>query len=100
MSGENYAMPESEFPPYRNYEIRDRIEAVNERTMETKGRIESHEMVCAQRYAQILKDIAELKAYVTMISKVGALLAFILFAMEFGKATFPTLFEVIEKGLH
>lgn len=89
-------MPEED--RYHNYEIRDRIDKVNERVIRVEGKQESHELVCAQRYAQILKDIAEVKATVTLVAKAGGIVGLALFMLELGKATFPALFELITKG--
>jgi hypothetical protein len=85
---------------YNNREIRDRIDVVSERVIRAEGRQEGHEAICAQRYAQILKELAELRAVMTLVSKVGLFLAFVLFTLELGRATFPSLFEFITKGMH
>ncbi len=90
-------MPED---PYLNREIRERIETVSDRVFRSEGRQEGHELVCAQRYGQILKELSELKILIITVAKVGLVVAAVLFMLEFGKATFPAIFEAISKGLH
>ena len=80
---------------YRN--VRDKIESVNERVLKGEGRQDGHEMLCAQRYGQILKELTELRASITTIAKVGLFMAFALFMIELGKATFPALFDAITR---
>ena len=77
--------------------LSQRLEQVNEKAIKLAGRIEGHEAVCAQRHAQIIRDLAEMRAYAAMISKVGLILAVMLFGIELGRATFPALFELIER---
>lgn len=83
--------------PYRNYEIRDRIEAVNERVVKLEGKHEGHELICAQRQLQILKEFADLRASIAVVSKVGMFMGFVLFALELGRVTFPALFDLLAK---
>lgn len=84
--------------PYKNYEIRSRIESVNERVVKLEGKHEGHELICAQRQLQVLREFAELRAIITMIAKVGLFIAFVLFALELGRATFPVIFDLLTKG--
>jgi hypothetical protein len=92
---------------YTNRNIRDRIEVVNDRVTEVKGvvtelkgELRGHEQVCLQLNAQILKDIQELRTYITFAIKVGFWLAILLFGVELGKATFPALFDALLKSVH
>lgn len=68
---------------------------VNERVIKNEGRQEGHEQLCAERGAQMLREIAELRAYIVMVTKIGMCLAFALFALELGKATFPAIFAAL-----
>jgi hypothetical protein len=86
-------MPEE---PYR-YEARDRIERVTERALKLEGRIEGHEAICAQRYGQLIKELADMQETIATNSKVGLILIIMLFSLEIGRATFPALFELISK---
>ncbi len=85
--------------PYRNFEIRDRIEAVNERVVKSEGRQEGHELVCAQRYAQIIQNLTELKTNQSTIAKIGLIIAAGLGAIELGRATVPNIIDLL-KALH
>lgn len=85
---------------YTNQNIRDRIEIVNERVIKAEGRQLAHEAICIELNRQVLKDIAELRVYITMVAKVGFWLAILLFGVELGKATFPALFDALLKISH
>lgn len=93
---ESFTMPEE---PYR-YDLRNRVEAINERVVRSEGRQEGHEAVCAQRYAQILKDVAEMRIEMANQSKYGLAIAAVLALIELGRATFPALFDILTKGAH
>lgn len=85
---------------YRPDSMRDRLESVSERVTKTEGRQEGHEALCAQRYSEILKAIAALQGDISSVSRLGLVVAVLLFMLELGKATFPALFELMTKSIH
>jgi hypothetical protein len=112
--GDEYAMPEL---PYRNDQIRDRIETVVERVVRIEGRQEGHELLCANRYSQILKEMTELRSDLAesqkelqaslakseesqwQTNKAMMIAMAVLVFIEIGKASFPALLEAF-KALH
>ena len=84
---------------YRNVDIRDRMDVINERVIKAEGRQDGHESLCAERYKQILDFIAALRANIATVSKVGLLMALVLILIELGKASIPTLLSVLTKAV-
>lgn len=93
-------MPDESEVGYRNFEIRGRIETVNEKVIKMEGRQDGHEILCAQRYNEILKQFVEMNTKVTQVSKTGFIIAVILFLLELGRATIPTVMDLLTKGIH
>ena len=90
-------------------DLRDRIDKISERVTKIEGRLDSHEMLNDQRYNTIIEKITEVrlnldkasiefKTNLDKMSKIGFIIAMMLFAVELGKATFPQILDVVMKG--
>ncbi len=86
--------------PYRNSDIRDRIEVVSQKLSETDTCLRIHTELCTQLNHQILKEIAEIRAYGLLVTKVGFILALALFGVELGKAAWPLIFDIATRSVH
>lgn len=90
-------MPESE-------RDRERMDRILERLTKNEGALLGHEDLCAERYGRILdkigivdKSITETREDMAANSRIYMVLASLLFLMEFGRATFPAIFDLIMK---
>lgn len=75
--------------------FRKRVEEINDKVLTLAGQMRGHEDICAQRYGQLLKDIAEIRSIIWMAMKIAALGFLVLGGIELGKATFPALFDLL-----
>lgn len=81
----------------REYELR-RVDVINEKVLKVEGRQEGHELLCAQRYMQIIKEMTEIRSETATQSRYGLYIAAVLFLLELGRATFPVMFDLLTKG--
>ena len=84
------AMPMPEYDYFRK-----RVEEINDKVLTLAGQMKGHEEICAERYGQLLKDIAEIRSIIWMAMKIAALGFLVLGGIELGKATFPALFDLL-----
>lgn len=93
--------------PIDNDELRHKVDSAIERITRMEGRFDGHETLSSQRYmdtmdrisrmnTDILERITRISADLSNISKWGLIMALLLFSIELGKATFPTLFHVLQ----
>ena len=77
----------------------ERLEQANERMARVEEWSKGHEALCAGRYADIIAKIDEIKSVMTSNGRLYLTIAFALFSLELGKATFPVLFAALAKTL-
>lgn len=77
--------------------IRDRVDRLAEGMIETKGRQQGHEELCAQRYKEILEKISEVKGDMAKLYSRGLVLFIMLLCIALGQAISPALFNTVTK---
>lgn len=87
----------AEYPRNVSDSIRDRVEQLAERMMETKGRQQGHEELCAQRYKEILEKISEVKGDMAKLYSRGLVLFIMLLGVALGQAIWPAIFNTVTK---